>query len=129
MAKANDIQKKAGQEIAEYKYMLFWFLCWIDFFKVYLWVGNIGPKNKKGLTSCDESSPLGPAEVCGELATFPQKSAGRSNQRLDKFPAFLPFNRIFSPKGRASILKLLRVLQVPRYFVFRVFTSPLIVTF
>jgi hypothetical protein len=55
MAKANDIQKKAGQEIAECKYMLFWFLCWIDFFKVYLWVGNIGPKNKKVLTSCDES--------------------------------------------------------------------------
>ena len=40
MAKVNDIQKKAGQEIAEYKYMLFWFLCWIDFFKLFLEVGS-----------------------------------------------------------------------------------------
>jgi len=62
-----------------------------------------------------------------ELATFPQKSAGRSSQGFNRFRAFLPFDCVLSSHSFRPVWMLLMINQLPRPLGFCVFRSTLVV--
>ena len=64
----------------------------------------------------------------GELATFPLKSAGRSDHALYKCSAFLTFYLVLTLHRRGSIWKFFMINNFPGTFTFRIYSPTLVVS-